>query len=129
MVVGGKEARLTCNAFAAAAQRVLAVRAWRRLPPVVWRTSWSLLLVLRAEGGEFIQLTASEDACKVVFAIYIDSYAFVFASALLQHAFGANSSPRACDGAILLCLACYVTTKVCQLTCCSRSLARGRRSS
>ncbi|KAF4510818.1 hypothetical protein G6O67_002681 [Ophiocordyceps sinensis] len=65
------------------AQRVLAVRAWRRLPPVVW----------------------------LVFAIYIDSYAFVFASALLQHAFGANSSPRACDGAILLCLACYVTTK------------------
>ncbi|XP_044724510.1 uncharacterized protein HRG_02406 [Hirsutella rhossiliensis] len=57
-------------------QRVLAIRAWSRLPLVVW----------------------------LVFAIYIDSYVFVFASALLQHAFGPNSSPRACDSTILLCL-------------------------
>lgn len=48
----------------------------------------------------------------VVFAIYVDSYAFVFSSAVLQHSFGTNSNPRACDAAILLCLVCYVTTKV-----------------
>lgn len=48
----------------------------------------------------------------VVFAIYTDSYAFVFATAMLQHSFGVNSNLRTCDSAILLCLVCYVTTKV-----------------
>ncbi|PWI70828.1 hypothetical protein PCL_12196 [Purpureocillium lilacinum] len=66
------------------AQRFLAIRTWRRLPLVVW----------------------------LVFAIYIDSYAFVFATATLQHAFGVNSSQATCEGAILLCLVCYVTTKI-----------------
>lgn len=47
----------------------------------------------------------------MVFAIYVDSYVFVFSSALLQHAFGSNSNPTACDSAIVLCLVCYVTTK------------------
>ncbi|PHH89738.1 hypothetical protein CDD83_5390 [Cordyceps sp. RAO-2017] len=64
-------------------QRVLAIRAWRRLPLVVW----------------------------LVFAIYSDSYVFVAATALLQHALGVNAGPRTCDSAILLCLVCYVTTK------------------
>lgn len=49
----------------------------------------------------------------VVFAIYTDSYVFVFASAMLQHSIGVNSSLRTCDSAILICLVCYVTTKVC----------------
>ncbi|TWU78715.1 hypothetical protein ED733_006301 [Metarhizium rileyi] len=48
---------------------------------------------------------------KMVFAIYADSYLFVFASALLQHSIGLNGSFRACDSAILICLVCYVTTK------------------
>lgn len=48
----------------------------------------------------------------LVFAIYIDSYLFVFSTAILQLAFGVNSSLRICDGAILLCLVCYITTKV-----------------
>ncbi|ATY64000.1 hypothetical protein A9K55_004050 [Cordyceps militaris] len=48
---------------------------------------------------------------KVVFAIYVDSYCFVFATAMLQHAFGVNRNLDVCRGAILLCLACYVTTK------------------
>ncbi|UNI19552.1 hypothetical protein JDV02_005732 [Purpureocillium takamizusanense] len=65
------------------AQRFLAIKTWRRLPLVVW----------------------------LVFAIYIDSYAFVFATATLQHAFGVNASQATCEGAILLCLVCYVTTK------------------
>ncbi|KAG6268977.1 hypothetical protein E4U47_004359 [Claviceps purpurea] len=47
----------------------------------------------------------------VVFAIYTDSYLFVIASALLQNTVGVNHSMRACDGAILICLACYITTK------------------
>ncbi|OAQ72995.2 hypothetical protein VFPPC_12906 [Pochonia chlamydosporia 170] len=47
----------------------------------------------------------------MVFAIYTDSYVFVFASAMLQHSIGVNSSLRTCDSAILICLVCYVTTK------------------
>uniref|UniRef100_A0A8H7NDQ9 Uncharacterized protein n=1 Tax=Bionectria ochroleuca TaxID=29856 RepID=A0A8H7NDQ9_BIOOC len=65
-------------------QRTLAIKAWARLPYIVW----------------------------LVFAINIDSYLFVFTTALLQHAFGVNYSKQLCEGAILLCLACYVTTKL-----------------
>ncbi|PNY29557.1 Uncharacterized protein TCAP_00527 [Tolypocladium capitatum] len=65
-------------------QRVLAIRAWSRLPLVVW----------------------------LVFAIYTDSYVFVFATAMLQHSFGINSGMGTCEGAILLCLVCYVSTKL-----------------
>ncbi|KAI8719176.1 hypothetical protein NCS52_00698100 [Fusarium sp. LHS14.1] len=65
-------------------QRLLAVKSWRRLPFVMW----------------------------IVFAIYIDSYCFVFATALLQQVFGVNTNYNICHGAILLCLVCYVTTKI-----------------
>jgi hypothetical protein len=65
-------------------QRILAIKVWTRLPFVVW----------------------------LVLAIYVDSYLFVFATSLLQHSFGVNSSKQLCEGAILLCLACYVTTKI-----------------
>ncbi|KAF4986943.1 hypothetical protein FDECE_15683 [Fusarium decemcellulare] len=65
-------------------QRIIAVKSWRRLPFVMW----------------------------IVFAIYVDSYCFVFATAIIQQVFGVNSSFAMCHGAILLCLVCYVTTKV-----------------
>ncbi|KAM3535038.1 hypothetical protein MY4038_001768 [Beauveria bassiana] len=64
-------------------QRLLVIKVWRRIPFVAW----------------------------LVFAIYIDSYCFVFATAMLQHAFGVNRNVIICRGAILLCLVCYVTTK------------------
>ncbi|KAL7923049.1 hypothetical protein ACQKWADRAFT_291086 [Trichoderma austrokoningii] len=48
----------------------------------------------------------------LVFAIYIDSYIFVVATAVLQHSLGVNSGSRICEAEIILCLACYVTTKV-----------------
>lgn len=48
----------------------------------------------------------------VVFAIYIDSSLFVLATAVLQFGFGVSYSAAACETAILLCLICYVTTKV-----------------
>ncbi|QPH06132.1 hypothetical protein C2857_004385 [Epichloe festucae Fl1] len=69
-------------------QRCLVIRSWSRLPIVVW----------------------------LVFAIYTDSYLFVFSSALLQNSLGLTYNMSTCDGAILLCLACYVTTKVCVFT-------------
>lgn len=49
----------------------------------------------------------------VVFAIYADSFLFVFATAILQFSFGVDYSLSACQSAILICLVCYVTTKVC----------------
>ncbi|EGY15615.1 uncharacterized protein VDAG_06779 [Verticillium dahliae VdLs.17] len=64
-------------------QRFIAIKVWKRLPFVVW----------------------------LVFLIYIDSYLFVFVTGLLQFALGVNTSFSICDGAILLCLVCYVTTK------------------
>ncbi|PHH55783.1 hypothetical protein CFIMG_000348RAa [Ceratocystis fimbriata CBS 114723] len=60
------------------------IKHWKRLPYVVW----------------------------LVFAIYIDSYCFVFATAVLQLAFGVNTAYSVCSGAILLCLVCYITSKV-----------------
>jgi hypothetical protein len=48
----------------------------------------------------------------VVFAIYADSFLFVFATAILQFGFGVNTTIYICQSAILLCLVCYVTTKV-----------------
>jgi hypothetical protein len=48
----------------------------------------------------------------VVLAIYADSSVFVFATAILQFGFGVGYSGSVCESAILLCLACYVTTKV-----------------
>jgi hypothetical protein len=49
----------------------------------------------------------------VVFAIYADSFLFVFATAVLQFGLGVDQSIYICQSAILLCLVCYVTTKVC----------------
>lgn len=51
-------------------------------------------------------------ALIVVFAVYIDSYLFVFATAILQHSLGVNTSLAICESAIILCLVFYVSTKV-----------------
>ncbi|KAK4186564.1 hypothetical protein QBC35DRAFT_516091 [Podospora australis] len=65
-------------------QRFLAVKIWSDLPFVQW----------------------------LVFAIYGDSFLFVFATGILQFGFGVGYSVSVCESAILLCLACYVTTKL-----------------
>ncbi|KAH0444557.1 hypothetical protein CcaCcLH18_00215 [Colletotrichum camelliae] len=66
------------------AQRSAAIKQWRRIPFVVW----------------------------LVLLVYLDSYLFVFVTAVLQFALGVNTNIQICDGAILLCLVCYITTKV-----------------
>ncbi|KXT18757.1 hypothetical protein AC579_2718 [Pseudocercospora musae] len=43
--------------------------------------------------------------------IYLDSFLFIFTTALIEH-IGINRSEGLCDGAILLCLVCYMSTKV-----------------
>ncbi|CVK84098.1 uncharacterized protein FMAN_01278 [Fusarium mangiferae] len=81
-------------------QRITAVRSWSRLPFVAW----------------------------LVLVIYVDSYGFVFTSAILQQVFGVNSSFNICHGAILLCLICYVTTKIVgsPVDCTAEGLANAR---
>ncbi|KAI0130601.1 hypothetical protein F4814DRAFT_444743 [Daldinia grandis] len=65
-------------------QRSLAVKAWSRL---------SLVTLL-------------------VFAIYVDSWAFTFGSSIVDYGIGVDSNLGVCSAAILLCLFFYVTTKV-----------------
>ncbi|KAK6845121.1 hypothetical protein PG995_015231 [Apiospora arundinis] len=65
-------------------QRYLAVKAWKKIPFVIW----------------------------TVFAILIDSWAFALATIILQHGTGLSPSDwKACSAAIVLCLILYVTTK------------------
>lgn len=47
----------------------------------------------------------------LIIIIYIDSFLFVFVTALFKD-IGLNDNPTVCDGAILLCLICYMTTKI-----------------
>lgn len=48
----------------------------------------------------------------VVVAVYVDSFLFVFVTAILKYGLGVNSAYAVCDAAILLCLVGYVSTKV-----------------
>ena len=66
------------------ARRVQNVKDWSRLPVVCW----------------------------LVLVIYVDSISFVAGTAILSNGFGVSSSATMCSRAILLCLACYMTTKV-----------------
>ncbi|KAF3082979.1 hypothetical protein TWF102_008768 [Orbilia oligospora] len=48
----------------------------------------------------------------LVLGVYLDSWLFAFSSTVLNVAFGLRSSITACNAGILLCLICYLTTKV-----------------
>ncbi|KAF3770176.1 hypothetical protein M406DRAFT_241925, partial [Cryphonectria parasitica EP155] len=65
-------------------QKYGTVKNWRMLPCAMW----------------------------LVFCIYLDSFLFVFATAVLKFGLGLDSSYAVCDGAILLCLVAYISTKV-----------------
>jgi hypothetical protein len=47
-----------------------------------------------------------------VLLIYFDSIVFVSGTAVLSNGFGVDSSQSMCSRAVLLCLGCYMTTKV-----------------
>lgn len=74
-------------------------------------SSYGVSITLYQHSFRWILPALTEDIL-VTFAIYLVSYLFVFVTALLQYSFGVNSSYGLCDGAILLCLVCYVLTKV-----------------
>ncbi|PMD27740.1 hypothetical protein NA56DRAFT_615695 [Hyaloscypha hepaticicola] len=65
-------------------RRVQNVRDWSKLPLVCW----------------------------LVLLIYVDSISFVASTAVLANGFGIDSSHSVCQKALLLCLSCYMTTKV-----------------
>lgn len=48
----------------------------------------------------------------LILAIYTDSFLFVFSTAIISQGLGLNNSRSLCEGAITLCLTCYMTTKV-----------------
>ncbi|KAL2061324.1 hypothetical protein VTL71DRAFT_7597 [Oculimacula yallundae] len=48
----------------------------------------------------------------LILIIYADSILFIFVTAILQHGFGLNLNMSTCSAAILLCLVCYMTTKL-----------------
>lgn len=50
--------------------------------------------------------------CWLVILIYFDSLVFVLGSAVVSAGFGVNYSKHMCSNAIILCLSCYMTTKV-----------------
>lgn len=54
--------------------------------------------------------------CSVVVAIYVDSWIFVFGTAIIDYGIGVDSNLGVCSAAILLCLFCYISTKVRPLT-------------
>ncbi|KAH7058657.1 hypothetical protein B0J12DRAFT_651025 [Macrophomina phaseolina] len=57
------------------------------------------------------QWTALPLAAWLIIVIYTDSFLFVFVTALFKD-IGLNENLQICDGAILLCLICYMTTKI-----------------
>lgn len=99
----------------------------------MWRKSTTIFIVsrsgwvqIRGEGSSmtscssFVGLGWCSGTTKhvltsmvhiVVIGIYLDSFLFVFCTATLRFGIGLNSF-AVCDGAILLCLVAYVTSKV-----------------
>ncbi|KAF9701589.1 hypothetical protein EKO04_000771 [Ascochyta lentis] len=51
-------------------------------------------------------------AIWLILMIYVDSTLFVLATSIIVHGLGINSSRGVCEGGILLCLVCYMTTKI-----------------
>ncbi|KAF2011651.1 hypothetical protein BU24DRAFT_286310 [Aaosphaeria arxii CBS 175.79] len=51
-------------------------------------------------------------ASILLLVIYIDSTLFIIATSIIARGVGINTSPGICEGGILLCLVCYMTTKV-----------------
>jgi hypothetical protein len=69
---------------------------------------WCVGVSLRSSFSSYIQWLTF----VVVLVIYVDSIAFVSGTAILSNGPGVSSSATMCTRAILLCLGCYMTTKV-----------------
>ncbi|KAL5413028.1 hypothetical protein PMIN03_003956 [Paraphaeosphaeria minitans] len=65
-------------------RRVQSISNWKNLPLAIW----------------------------LVVIIYADSVLFVFVTSIITRGIGINESKGVCEGGILLCLICYMTTKI-----------------
>ncbi|KAF1934804.1 hypothetical protein EJ02DRAFT_429009 [Clathrospora elynae] len=73
----------------------------------------AVLAVCLTRRTQFIQRWSSLPlAMWLIIMIYVDSTVFIFTTAIMMHGIGINSSPQICEGAIFLCLTCYLTTKI-----------------
>ncbi|PSN62490.1 hypothetical protein BS50DRAFT_120103 [Corynespora cassiicola Philippines] len=65
-------------------RRIQNITTWRKLPLATW----------------------------LIIIIYVDSTLFVFVTDVIARGFGINKSVGICEGGILLCLVCYMSTKI-----------------
>ncbi|KXJ87460.1 hypothetical protein Micbo1qcDRAFT_215832 [Microdochium bolleyi] len=93
-------------------QRILGIKEWRALPPVAWMGRNDGFALPRGSPQERRLTLATRGGSTVVFAIFFDSWLFVFVTGILKFGLGLGTSYGICQGAILLCLVCYVTTKI-----------------
>lgn len=94
----------------ATAQKFYGGRPWHQFQVIQWGMSDLFALLFLWSNAKH---RVRADAVLVVIAIYVDSWMFVFATAIIQFGFGVDYSFPVCDSAILLCLVCYVSSKVC----------------
>ncbi|PQE33221.1 ring finger domain protein [Rutstroemia sp. NJR-2017a WRK4] len=84
-----------------AARRIQNVRDWSRYPLVCW-----------CECCRLSFRVFDTEIAAVIILIYSDSITFVLGTAVVSAGYGVNSSKKMCENAILLCLTCYMTTKL-----------------
>ncbi|KAI4760196.1 hypothetical protein E4T51_06765 [Aureobasidium sp. EXF-12344] len=84
-------------------RRIQMIKNWKSLPLTNIRKTKTTYRFLLSQASNHLQ---------VIIAIYIDSFLFIFCTAVLSKAYSLNQSAGICDGAILLCLLCYMTTKI-----------------
>lgn len=82
------------------ARRIQNVRDWSKLPLVCWCRLFNANSYPRAH------------VALVILFIYTDSIVFVAGTVILSNGYGVDSSKSMCAKAVLLCLGCYMTTKV-----------------
>ncbi|PVH88166.1 hypothetical protein DL98DRAFT_509648 [Cadophora sp. DSE1049] len=85
MVISTLLSMLTISVLAVCfTRRIQAIKDWSKVPLTRW----------------------------LILTIYFDSILFIFATAILEHGFGLNLNMTICGSAILLCLICYMSTKI-----------------
>lgn len=59
-----------------------------------------------------LEMSPASLIVEVILAIYSDSFLFILSTAILDKSWSINESHAFCQAAILLCLICYMTTKI-----------------
>ncbi|KAK7946252.1 uncharacterized protein PG986_010573 [Apiospora aurea] len=107
--------------------RCATVRAWRRVPYIIWRKPHPVPLYMARQYDSESRVLLSPASCSVrwnylltqtfapnlvVIAIYADSLLFMLGSSLTQFTLDANDNVRVCRATILLCITAYLSSKL-----------------